>query len=91
MTNARSVPVRFSRTGPRTSGITSPALRITTVSPIRTPFRTISSALCKVAFVTVDPATFTGSMYANGVTLPVRPTLTLISSNTVVTSSGGYL
>jgi TPR repeat protein len=32
-----------------------------------------------------------GSMYANGVTLPVRPTLTLISSNTVVTSSGGYL
>ena len=91
ITKARSVPVRFSTTGPRTSGITSPALRITTVSPIKTPLRTISSALCKVAFVTVEPATFTGSMYANGVTLPVRPTLTLISSKTVVTSSGGYL
>ena len=61
------------------------------MSPIKTPLRTISSALCKVAFVTVEPATFTGSMYAKGVTRPVLPTLTLISSSTVVTSSGGYL
>ncbi|CAB4342616.1 unannotated protein [freshwater metagenome] len=44
-----------------------------------------------MAFVTVDPATFTGSINANGVTRPVRPTLTLISNNLVVTSSGGYL
>ena len=91
ITKARSVPVRLSITGPNTSGITSPAFRITTMSPIKTPLRTISSALCKVAFVTVDPATFTGSMKAKGVTRPVRPTLTLISNNLVVTSSGGYL
>ena len=91
MTNAFSFPVRLSRTGPRTSGITSPAFLMTTVSPINTPFRSISSALCKVALVTVEPATFTGSINANGVTRPVRPTLTLISRSFVVTSSGGYL
>ena len=38
MTNARSVPSRSSTTGPSTSGMTSPALRSTTVSPISTPF-----------------------------------------------------
>ncbi|CAB4869119.1 unannotated protein [freshwater metagenome] len=61
------------------------------MSPIKTPFLIISWALCNVAFVTVDPATFTGSMKANGVTRPVLPTLTLISNNFVLTSSGGYL
>ena len=30
-------------------------------------------------------------MTANGVTRPVRPTLTWMSSSLVVTSSGGYL
>ncbi|CAB4600122.1 unannotated protein [freshwater metagenome] len=89
--NFFSAPVRFSITGPSTSGITSPALRITTTSPIKTPLRVISCALCRVALVTVEPATLTGSMNANGVTRPVRPTLTLISNNFVVTSSGGYL
>ena len=61
------------------------------MSPIRTPLRLISSALCSVAFVTVDPATLTASMTANGVTRPVRPTLTSIFRSRVVTSSGGYL
>ncbi len=73
------------------SGITSPALRITTVSPISTPLRLTSPALCRVASSTVDPATFTGAMNANGVTRPVRPTFTRMSSSLVLTSSGGYL
>jgi hypothetical protein len=89
--NSRSPPVRRSATGPSTSGITSPALRRITMSPIRTPLRLISSALCNVARSTVEPVTLTGSITANGVTRPVRPTLTWMSSNRVVTSSGGYL
>ena len=40
---------------------------------------------------TVDPATMTGSMTPNGVTRPVRPTLTWMSRSLVLTSSGGYL
>ena len=40
---------------------------------------------------TVDPLTLTGSITANGVTRPVRPTFTWMSSSRVVTSSGGYL
>ena len=89
--NARSVPSRNSTTGPTISGITSPALRNTTVSPISTPLRTTSLALCRVAMPTVEPETCTGSITPNGVTRPVRPTLTLMSSSLVVTSSGGYL
>ncbi len=88
---ARSAPVRRSATGPTTSGITSPALRRTTMSPISTPLRVTSSALCSVARSTVDPLTLTGSMIAKGVTRPVRPTFTSMSSSRVVTSSGGYL
>ena len=61
------------------------------MSPIRTPLRFTSAALCSVAIDTVDPATVTGSITANGVTRPVRPTLTWMSSSLVVTSSGGYL
>jgi len=91
MTNARSSPVRAATTGPSTSGMTSPALRITTVSPTSTPLRRTSSALCSVASDTVEPATVTGSMKANGVTRPVRPTLTRMSTSFVVASSGGYL
>src|ERR1700722_15442852 len=72
MTNSRSDPSRKSTTGPSTSGITSPALRITTVSPINTPLRFTSAALCRVASPTVDPATVTGVMNANGVPLPGR-------------------
>jgi len=40
---------------------------------------------------TVEPATFTGCITANGVTRPVRPTLTSMSSSRVRTTSGGYL
>ena len=40
---------------------------------------------------TVEPETSTGSITPNGVTRPVRPTLTWMSSSLVVTSSGGYL
>ena len=62
MTNSRSVPSRRSTTGPSTSGMTSPALRIITVSPISTPLRLTSEALCSVASPTVDPAIRTGVM-----------------------------
>jgi hypothetical protein len=82
---------RSSTTGPSTSGITSPALRMTTVSPMSTPLRSTSRALCRVARATVEPATRTGSSTANGVTRPVRPTFTWMSSSFVLTSSGGYL
>ncbi len=61
------------------------------MSPTRTPLRLISSALCNVALVTVDPLTLTASMIASGVTRPVRPTLTSMRCSRVVTSSGGYL
>ena len=71
--------------------MTSPALRIITVSPMSTPLRLTSEALCKVASPTVEPATRTGSMNANGVTRPVRPTLTRMSRSLVCASSGGYL
>ncbi len=88
---ARSDPSRRSATGATTSGMTSPALRSTTMSPMSTPLRAISSTLCRVARSTVDPATWTGCITANGVTRPVRPTFTWMSSSRVVTSSGGYL
>ncbi len=91
ITNSRSDPSRRSTTGPTISGITSPALRSTTVSPISTPLRRTSEALCSVAISTVEPATRTGSITPYGVTRPVRPTLTRMSSSSVLTSSGGYL
>ena len=91
MTNARSVPSRSSTTGPTISGMTSPALRSTTVSPMSTPLRRTSSALCSVAFSTVEPLTTTGVITPYGVTRPVRPTFTRMSSSLVLTSSGGYL
>ena len=72
--------------------MTSPALRSTTVSPISTPLRTTSCALCRVAMLDRRrrrPST--GSITPNGVTRPVRPTLTRMSSSLVLTSSGGYL
>ncbi len=89
MTNSRA-PGGCSPTGATISGITSPALRTTTVSPIQTPLRRTSFSLCRVASPTVEPATTTGSNCAYGVTRPVRPTLTLMSRSVVLTSSGGY-
>ncbi len=74
-----------------TSGITSPARRTITVSPSRTSSRAIWSALCKVALVTVTPATCTGSSRATGVTAPVRPICTSIARSTVDCSCAGNL
>src|SRR5436189_4683953 len=54
-------------TGPRTSGITSPARRTITVSPGRTSLRFTSSWLCSGAVRTVTPLTNTGSSWADGV------------------------
>ena len=89
--HARSPLGRSGSTGPRISGITSPALRRITVSPGRTSLRLTSWALWRVAFSTVEPATRVGSITPYGVTRPVRPTLTRISSSLALTSSGGYL
>ena len=97
MTNSRSSTPsarslsRIGSTGPTTSGMTSPALRSTTMSPISTSLALTTSWLWRVAMPTVDPATRAGSMMANGVTRPVRPTETVMSSSRVCTSSGGYL
>ena len=74
-----------------TSGITSPALRTITVSPIYTSLRRTSSSLCKVALVTVTPPTKTAFKRATGVIAPVRPTCTVISSTIVSASSAGNL
>jgi hypothetical protein len=87
----RSPLRRLVRTGPTTSGMTSPALRTNTVSPGRTSRRTTSSWLWRVARPTVDPAISTGSRTANGVATPVRPIETMMSLSRVVRSSGGYL
>ena len=66
-------------------------MRSTTVSPMSTPLRATSLALCSVAISTVEPDTNTGSITPNGVTRPVRPTFTRMSRSLVFTSSGGYL
>src|SRR5712691_12014682 len=58
---------RLERTGPTTSGMTSPARRTMTVSPSRTSFRLTSSMLCRVTLLTVTPPTNTGSSLATGV------------------------
>ena len=65
---------RRSSTTLTTLGMTSPARRTITVSPIWRSKRCISSILCKVALLTVTPPTNTGSNRATGVTAPVRPT-----------------
>src|ERR687898_1355320 len=82
---------RFAKTGPTISGITSPARRTITVSPLRTSLRRVSSSLWRVAYVIVTPPTTTGSKTANGVILPVRPVWTSIAFKSAVRSSGGNL
>ena len=89
--NKRASCGRFSSTTETTSGITSPARRTMTVSPIRISLRRNSSSLCKVALVTVTPPTNTALSRATGVMAPVRPTCTVMSSITVLASSAGYL
>ena len=82
---------RFDSTTFITWGITSPARRTSTVSPMRASSRAISSMLCKEALETVTPPTKTGWSLATGVTAPVRPTWNSTSSSTVLASSAGYL
>ena len=62
ITKGYSLPSRAATTGATISGITSPALRKTTRSPMRTPLRSTSLALCKVARETCEPATRIRSM-----------------------------
>ena len=73
------------------SGMTSPARRTMTQSPMRTSRRLISSSLWRVALLTVTPPTWTGSSRATGVTAPVRPTCTSMSSTRVISSWAGNL
>ena len=63
--------------------MTMPALRMTTVSPMRMSLRRISSSLCSVAREIVEPCTKTGSSSATGVSTPVRPTCTVMALSTV--------
>ena len=51
----------------------------------------MSSSLCRVARSTVTPPTKTGSSTANGVSTPVRPTLTSMLCSRVVTVVGANL
>ena len=70
----------------------SPAFSTTTVSPRRMSFRSISSALCKLALLTVVPASRTGgSKWPTGVSLPVRPTWTSIRASRVIACSAANL
>ncbi len=82
---------RRSGTIPTTSGMTSPARRMTTVSPTRTSLRVSSSMLCRVALLTVTPPTNTGSNRATGVSAPVRPTWNSMSRTLVSSSCAGNL
>ena len=76
---------------PATNGITSPARRTSTVSPIRTSRARMTSWLASVARVTVVPPTNTGSSTATGATLPILPTSQMTSASTVVFSSAANL
>ena len=69
----------------------SPAFSTSTVSPMRTSFRSISSWLWRVARATVEPDRSTGCNSATGVSTPVRPTCTIIFSRVVSFCSGGNL
>ena len=82
---------RRSVTTRATSGITSPARRIITKSPMRISLRSISSILCKVALLTVTPPTNTGLSLATGVNAPVRPTWNSTSTSSVISSCAGNL
>ena len=74
-----------------TLGITSPPFSTNTRQPMRTPRRSSSSALCRVARRTVEPATSTASSSATGVSLPARLTCQVMSSRVVVACRPGYL
>ena len=74
-----------------TSGMISPALRTTTVSPACRSSSASRSALCSVARLTLVPARATASNSATGVTTPVRPTWQVSRSRRLGASSAGYL
>ena len=74
-----------------TPGMTSPRFSMRTVSPTRMSFRAISSSLCSVARLIVEPSRNTGSSSATGVSVPVRPTWTVIALSLVCVCSGAYL
>ena len=91
-TISRSSPVRLDASStPATNGITSPARRTSTVSPILMPRARMTSWLASVARVTVVPPTNTGSSCATGAILPVLPTSHSTSASTVVFSSAANL
>lgn len=68
-----------------------PAFSTSTVSPMRTSFRSISSWLWRVARATVEPDSSTGCNSATGVSTPVRPTCTTIFSRVVSFCSGEFI
>ena len=74
-----------------TAGMISPAFSTSTVSPMRTSLRSISSWLWRVARATVEPESSTGRSSATGVSTPVRPTWTTMFSRVVSFCSGGNL
>ena len=90
-TTLRASGGRFSTMTLTISGMTSPARRITTVSPMCTSLRCTSSMLCSVALLTVTPPTNTGSSLATGVSAPVRPTWNSTPRTTVFSSCAGNL
>ncbi len=57
---------------------------------MRTPLAFTTSWLCRVANLTSEPATVTGSTCAYGVTRPVRPTPTRMSTSCVHPFLGAY-
>ena len=91
MTKIRSRPVRRSVIGPTTLGMTSPLRSIRTRSPMRMSLRRISSSLWSVARLMSVPDSLTGSRTATGVSAPVRPTWTMMSSSRVVAWRAGNL
>ena len=91
ISKTRSPPVRFSGITDSIAGITSPAFTSQTWSPTRMSCRAIWSALCSVAREMVEPASSVGLSSATGVSMPVRPTCTVIDSTTVSARSGAYL
>ena len=73
-----------SSTTSTTLGITSPPRSTFTQSPISKPRRSMKSALCSVARLTVVPPMNTGVNSADGVSLPVRPTVQVMSLTCVI-------
>src|SRR5262249_57834623 len=75
--NLVSDPVRADVSTRTTCGMISPAFSTTTMSPTRMPLRSISSALCRLALLTVVPARRTGgAKWPTRGNFPVPPTRT---------------